>query len=82
MACFSILWLEQLIVWIIIIAAVVAIINLLIPWLTQITGLDILGQALRIILWAVVAIAVVIVIFGLLSCLLGGAGGLGFPRIR
>jgi hypothetical protein len=39
------------------------------------------GRILMIILWAVVAIAIVLV-FGLLSCLFGGSGIVGFPHPR
>jgi hypothetical protein len=78
--CFSLGWLEQLIVWLIVIGAVIAIIRLLIPFIDSLTGMPILGRVLEIVLWAIVAIAVVILIFGLLSCLLGGSGSLGFPH--
>jgi hypothetical protein len=80
--CFSLAWLEQVIVWLIIIAAIIAVIKLLVPLLTSLTGMPIIGQILMIILWTIVAIAIVIIIFGLLSCLLGGSGTLGFPRIK
>jgi hypothetical protein len=80
MACFSLLWLEQLIVWLIVIAAIVACIRLLIPFLDSVTGFPIIGQVLMIVLWAVVAILVVYIIFGLLSCLMGGTGLLHLPR--
>jgi hypothetical protein len=81
--CFTLGWLEQLIVWLIVVGAVVAIIRLLIPWLDSFTGMPIIGRILEIVLWAFVAIAIVIIIFGLLSCLLGGTGTLGFPpRVR
>ncbi|MBR0879091.1 putative membrane protein [Bradyrhizobium barranii subsp. barranii] len=78
--CFTLAWLQQLIVWLIVIGAVVAIIKLLIPFLDGLTGMPIIGRILMIVLWAFVAIAVVVVIFGLLSCLLGGSGTFGFPH--
>ncbi|MFH0298338.1 hypothetical protein AAFX91_14065 [Bradyrhizobium sp. 31Argb] len=80
--CFSLVWVQQLIIWLIVIGAVVAIIKLLIPFLDSLTGMPIIGRILMIVLWAFVAIAVVVIIFGLLSCLLGGSGTLGFPPIR
>lgn len=79
MACFTLGFLKDLIIWCIVIAAVIAVIQLLIPWITSITW-PILGQALTIILWAFVAIAVVTIIFQLLSCLVGGSGNIGFPH--
>jgi hypothetical protein len=80
--CFSLAWLEQLVIWLIIVSAIIAVIKLVIPFLDSLTGMPIIGRILMIILWAVVAIAFVIIIFGLLSCVLGGSGTLGFPRIR
>jgi hypothetical protein len=80
--CFSLVWLEQLIVWLIVVGALVAIIRLVIPFVDNLTGMPIIGRILLIILWTVIAIAFVIVIFGLFSCLLGGSGSLSFPHVR
>lgn len=77
--CFSLAWLEQLIVWLIVVGAIVAITKLVIPFLDSLTGLPIIGRILMIILWAIVAIALVAIIFGLLGCV--GGGTLGFPRL-
>jgi len=77
--CFSLVWLEQLCVWIIIVSAVIAVIRLLLPWLTNMIGIPIVVQIINIVLWAVVAIMAVYIIFALLSCLLGGGGLLHFP---
>lgn len=74
--CFSIGWLEQLCVWLIIVIAIVSIIRLLVPYLTGLIGVPIVAQIINIALWAVVAIMCVYIIFGLLSCLLGAGGGL------
>jgi hypothetical protein len=71
MPCFTLGFLEQLIVWLIIIGAIVACIKLLVPWLTSITAMPVVGQIIMIVLWAIVAIMVVYLIFGLLSCLVG-----------
>lgn len=70
MSCFSLGFLQQLVIWVIVAAAIIAIIQLLIPWLESATW-PVLGQIIRIVLWAVVAIVVVYIIFALLSCLLG-----------
>jgi len=80
MSCFSLGWIEQLCVWLIIIIAVVSIINLLVPFLTGLIGFPVVGQIINIVLWAFVAIMVVYIIFSLLGCLLGAGGGLHFPR--
>jgi hypothetical protein len=78
--CFSLAWVEQLVVWLIVISAVIAIIKLVIPFLDGLTGMPIIGRILMIVLWAIVAIAIVSIIFGLLSCVLGGGGTLSFPH--
>ncbi len=70
--CMSLAFVQQLIVWLIVAAAIVAIIKLVVPWLDSVTGLPIIGQVLMIVLWAIVAIMVVYFIFGLLTCLAGG----------
>lgn len=82
--CFSLGWVEQLLVWLVIVCAIVALIKLLIPWLAgQLGGAGgIIIGAINIVLWAVVAICVIYFIFALISCLAGsGAGGLPlFPK--
>jgi hypothetical protein len=80
MPCFTLGFLEQLIVWLIVVGAIVACINLLVPWVTSITGFPVVGQIIMRILWAIVAILVVYMIFGLLGCLVGS--GLPFHPIR
>lgn len=80
MACFTLGYLQALIIQCIILAALVACIQLLIPWLGSLTW-PIIGQILSIILWTIVAIIVVYIIFSLLSCLLGG-GTLNNFRLR
>ncbi len=79
MGCFSLVWLEQMLVWLVIASAIVACIQLLIPWVTSVT-FPIVGQVLNIILWAVIAIIAIYIIFALLSCLVGMGGGLHLPR--
>ncbi len=79
MPCFSLGYIEQLLIWLVIVAAIVAIIRLFIPWISSILW-PIVGQALEIVLWAFLAIIVIYIIFGLLSCLMGMGGGLHLPR--
>ena len=74
MGCFSLQWLEQLLVYCIIIFAVIAIIRLVVPWVLDQVGVPIIGQVVNILLWAFVCIIVIYVVFALLSCLLGGGG--------
>ncbi len=72
MQCFTLGFLESLIIWIIIAAVIIGILQLLIPWLQSIT-FPIIGQVIQWILWGIIAIMVVMFIFSLLSCLVGGA---------
>ena len=81
MSCLSLSFLQQLIIWVIVIAAIVAVIRLLIPHLDSLTGVPIIGRVLEIVLWVVVAIMVVYLIFGLLGCLMGSGGGLHLPKL-
>jgi hypothetical protein len=69
-----------MLVWLVIVAAIVAIIRLLIPWITSIT-FPIVGQVLEIVLWAVLAIIAIYIIFALIGCLLGMGGGLRLPPL-
>lgn len=80
--CFSLSWLEQMLVWLVIVCAIVAVIRLLVPWITGVLGVPIIGQVLNIILWAVIAIVCIYIIFALLSCLLSMGGGLHLPSTR
>lgn len=79
--CFSISWIEQLLVWLVIVCAIVAILKLLLPWLAgQLGGAgSVIMGAINIVLWAVIAIFVIYFCFALIQCL--GAGGLPlFPH--
>jgi hypothetical protein len=88
--CFSLAWLLNLLVWVVIIVAIIAILQIIVPWvLSKLGASGILGEAIgiisaviKIIIWAIVIIAVLYVCFGLISCLLGyGGGGLSlFPH--
>ena len=77
--CFSLQWLEQLLVWIVIVCAVIGILKLLLPFvLTQLgVGGGIILAAINIVIWAVIAIFVIYVCFDLISCL----GGLHIARM-
>jgi hypothetical protein len=76
MGCFSMSWLEQFLVWCVIVGAIIAIIRLVVPWVMSQVGIPLLAQAINIILWAVVCIFVIYIIFALLSCVVG-MGGVG-----
>lgn len=73
MACLNLGWLEQLLIWLVVIAAVVAIVRLLLP--IVIGPLGVAGATvthiMNILIWAIVAIAVIVLVFDLLTCALG-----------
>jgi hypothetical protein len=82
--CFSLAWLEQLLIWLVIVGAIIAIIKLLIPYVASAFGSagSIIVAALNIILWAIIAIAVISICFSLISCLIGSSGGLHLMPTR
>ena len=77
--CFSLGWLEQFLIWLVILGAVIAILKLMVPWLTTVIGLPVVGQILVIVMYAIIAILVIYIVFDLLACLFGFGGG--FPRL-
>jgi hypothetical protein len=81
--CFSLAWLEQLLIWIVIIVAIFSLLKLVVPWILSKLGAEggIVMQAISIVLWAFIAICIIYFIFMLISCLLSMGGGLpGFPH--
>jgi hypothetical protein len=77
--CFSLAWVEQLCIYIVIVVAIWSIIQLLLPYVTQFMP-TIVVQIIRIVLFAVIAIICIYIIFGLISCLIGGGSLLHLPR--
>jgi hypothetical protein len=81
--CFTLGWFEQLLIWFVIVAAIVALLRLLVPWIAGEIGIPLLAQALNIVLWAVIAVMAIYIIFALISCLLSMGGGFPLlPRSR
>ncbi len=78
--CFSLAWLAQLLIWLVIVGAIYAILKLVIPFvLAQLgTAGGVIAGVINIILWVVIAIFVIYLCFDLISCL---AGGLSMPRL-
>lgn len=80
--CFSLAYIVQLLILFVVIAATVAIVRILVPWICGVMGVGVPGpilQILGILLWAVVIICVILLAANLLGCLLGGHLGL-LPR--
>lgn len=81
MGCFTLGWLMQLCIWIVIVIACWSVLQLVLPWLLSNLP-TIVAQIIRIVIWAVVAIMCIYIIFMILGCLLGGAGGLMHFPVR
>jgi hypothetical protein len=76
MGCFTLQWLEQVLIYCVILGAVYAILKLIIP--LALSNLPaIIGQIINICLWAVICIIIIYIVFAVLSCLLSLGGGLG-----
>ena len=83
--CFGLAWFEQLLIWIVVVCAVVALLRLLVSFVLPKLGLAgeavaFIIAAVRILIWAIICIFAIIFIFELIACLLGG--GIGLPRVR
>lgn len=79
--CFSLAWLMNVMIWLVVVGAVVAVVRLLLPLVLAQFGAGgaLVMQILNIIMWAVILIAIIIFAFDLLSCL--GGGGMSLRRI-
>jgi hypothetical protein len=71
--CFGLASIEHLLIWIVVVAAVFAIIRVLLALATPppdfAWAVTAAIQVVRIVLWAAITIAVIVVVFGLLACL-------------
>ena len=77
MGCFSIAWFVQVLIFLVVICAVIAILRIWVfPMLA--TADARIPQTINILIWVVVCIFVIYVVADLLMCALGG----GFPRLR
>jgi hypothetical protein len=73
MPCFSLWSIEHLFIWLVVVIAVFAIIRIVLSSVTAPAEfawlINVMVQIIRIVLWAVIIIAVVVLIFELLACL-------------
>jgi len=81
--CFSLYWVEQVLIWLVVLGAVIALLRLIVGYVLPQIGLDsgivtLVAQVVRIVIWAIVLIAVIIFVFDLISCLAPSM----VPRIR
>jgi ABC-type multidrug transport system fused ATPase/permease subunit len=82
--CFSLAWLQQLLIWAVIVGAIIAILQLFVPWVLSQVGdlggaVGVILQVIRIIVWAVIVIFVIYFVFDLISCLTS-SGALRLPK--
>lgn len=73
MGCLSLSWLMNLLIWLVVIGAVVGIVRLILPYVLGPLGEmgNLIMRALTIIIWAIVLIAIILLVFDLLGCLVG-----------
>lgn len=80
MSCFSLAWVEQLLIWLVLLCVLIGIVKLLLPmvlsWFGAPPGGGTVITILGYIMWAVVAIFCIIIVFDLISCVT--ASGTGF----
>lgn len=81
--CMSVGFFFALCIWLVVVGAVYALIKLILPAVLANFGGPgtLLAQAINIILWAVLLIAVLYLIWDLVECLVG-SGGFSLPHIR
>lgn len=71
MACITPVLFPNFLVWLVIVIAAVAIVNLFVPWLlAQLGNPDggIVVRILQIVVWALVVIAIIYFVYDLLTC--------------
>ena len=77
--CFSLEFIKELAIWAVLLIAVFALVRLVLTPLAATLGAwgGVLIQALNIVIWAIVAVIVIVIVFDLIACLL-----LAAPRLR
>jgi hypothetical protein len=81
--CFSLEWLEHILIWLVVVVAIIAIIKVFLPKLLSMLGEggNMIMAVINIIMWAVIVIIAIYIAFELISCLLGWSGvSLAPPR--
>lgn len=78
--CFTLSWVEQILIWLIVVFAVIAILKIIVPMVLSQIGAPggVIMQIINIALWAFICIMVVIFAFEVIGCLLHAGS---FPRL-
>lgn len=79
--CFSLAWIENLLIWLVVIGAVVGILKIVVPLVLGYLGVagGAIIQIINIVVWAVVIIFVIVLAFDLIGCLMGAHFSLRSP---
>lgn len=77
--CFSLMWLVQILIWLVVLSVVVTLLRIWV--LPLLAGVDPrIPATINVIIWAIVVIFVIYVVADLLMCVVGGPGfGFGGP---
>ena len=72
--CFSLQWVESVLIWLVVICAVVALLRLLVGFVLPRLAIGgeivvVVVRAVTIVIWAIVVIAVIVFVFDLIACL-------------
>jgi hypothetical protein len=72
--CFDLTWFENLLIWLVIIFAIIAVFKLLLPLVFGRMGIagEIILRIINIAIGAVVTIFIIIIVFDVISCLYAG----------
>jgi hypothetical protein len=72
--CFNLYWLEHLFIWLVVVCFIIGVIRIVIPMMITPFPYPWIISLLNLLLGAIIAIAVIILVFDLLSCLLSPSG--------
>ena len=79
--CFSLAWFENVLIWLVIVVAIIAILKVFLPYVLPYLGTAgaIVVRIITIVIWAIVTIFLITFAFEMISCLIGMGGGLHLP---
>ena len=81
MACFSMAWVVQILIWAVVVSVIYFIVTLLLSKISLGEPFPTVLQIVKYLMWAVIAIAIIYFCADLISCAIG-SGPLSIPRAR
>lgn len=85
MQCFSLAWVEQLLIWLVVLCVLIGIAKVVLPMILGLFGSPpgggVVMTIINYVLWGIAAIFVIIIVFDLISCVIGTPSIRG-PYIR